>query len=86
MRECPRCGAQLRCHRADEFKSDVSAQMNHMYELFEQGDHRSSKKIANNIALKNRQYNLPGVDDDLKIFFKKLKTKRAEAKKTSFVL
>jgi len=86
MRECPRCGAQLRCHRADEFKSDVSAQMKHMYELFEQGEHRSSKKIANSIALKNRQYNLSGLDDELRVFFKKLKAKRAETKKTSFVL
>ena len=84
MRECPRCGAQVRCHRLEELESELPEQMKIVQRLYKEGEFREAKGIANAIALKNRQLNIPGIDEDLRILFKRIKEKRAATKNTLY--
>ena len=84
MRECPRCGAQLRCHRTEELENELPAQMKNAVELFNTGELKDAKALANNIANKNLQMNIPGLDEELRVLFKKIKNKRAVSTKSVY--
>ena len=84
MRECPRCGAQLRCHRFEELENELPAQMKSAMELFKAGELKEAKGLANNVARKNLQMNMPGLDEELRVLFKKIKTKRAGSAKSIY--
>jgi len=82
VRQCPRCGAQVRCHRFDELESEVPEQLKEIYKLLEEGNYKGAKSIARNVAERNRQVTIPGVDDELRALFKKIKVKRDEGRTT----
>ncbi len=84
MRECPRCGAQLRCHRTEELKNELPAQLKKAVELLKAGELQDAKALANNVAQKNAQMNLPGIDEELRVLFKKIKSKRAGSAKSIY--
>ena len=84
MRECPRCGAQLRCHRNEELENELPAQMKNAVEFFKAGELKEAKSLANNVARKNLQMNMPGIDEELRVLFKKIKTKRAGSTKSIY--
>lgn len=48
--------------------------------FFDSGDLNEAKSVANEVALKNRQLCLPGIDEELRVLFKKIKGKRSERK------
>ncbi len=84
MRECPRCGAQLRCHRTEELENELPAQLKKAVELLKAGELQDAKALANNVAQKNAQMNLPGIDEELRVLFKKIKSKRAGSAKSIY--
>ena len=51
-----------------------------VYQLYQEGDFREAKNLANKIASKNRQVGLPGIDEELRVLFKKIKAKRLQTK------
>lgn len=84
MRECPRCGAQVRCHRFEELENELPAQMKNAMELLKAGELKDAKALANSIAGKNLQMNLPGLDEELRILFKKIKQQRVGSSKSIY--
>ena len=80
MRECPHCGAQVRCHRLEEQENEIPIALKKVYQLYQEGEFREAKNIANKIASKNRQVGLPGIDEELRVLFKKIKAKRLQTK------
>lgn len=80
MRRCPRCGAQVRCHRFNELESEIPGQIKSAYKLLEEGDYRKAKSVARDIAEKNRRIELPGIDEELRVLFKRIKMKRDEGR------
>ena len=85
VRECPRCGTKFRCHRPEELVDEVSNDLKKAHELLEKGDYRGAKKYANIVAAKTSLQGIPGVDDDLRVLFKKIKVRRAEARDSLYV-
>ena len=65
----------------DEMKDAIPKEINAAYKFLEEGDFRRAKTIANSVAKMNRQVNLAGIDDELKVLFEKIRVKRAEASK-----
>ncbi len=82
MRQCPRCGAQVRCHRFDELESEVPGQIKRAYKLLEEENYGEARSVTRDIADKNRQVCLPGIDEELRVLFKRIKMKRDEGRKT----
>lgn len=66
----------------DEMKEEIPKEIRAAYKLLEEGDYRRAKTVVNSIARMNRQLNLPGIDEELKVLFEKVRLKRAEAGKT----
>ena len=65
----------------DEMKDAIPKEIKAAYKFLEEGDFRRAKTIANSVAKMNRQINLAGIDDELKVLFEKIRMKRAEASK-----
>jgi hypothetical protein len=70
----------VRCHRFEELESELPARMKLAHDLFGSGDLNEAKSVANEVALKNRQLCLPGIDEELRVLFQKIKSKRADKK------
>ena len=86
MRQCPHCGAQVRCHRFDELESEVQGQLKSVYKLLEEGNNYvEARSVARDLAEKNRKIELPGIEEELRVLFKKIKMMRTEARKTVFI-
>lgn len=84
MRECPHCGTQVRCHRLEEQESEIPIALKEMYKCYQGGNFKEAKGIANRIASKNRQLGLPGLDEEIRVLFKKIKEKRSQTKNTLY--
>lgn len=54
--------------------------MKKAHDLFGSGDLNEAKSVANQVAVKNRSLCLPGIDEELRVLFQKIKTKRADKK------
>jgi len=67
----------------DEMKDAIPKEINAAYKFLEEGDFRRAKTIANSVAKMNRQVNLAGINDELKVLFEKIRMKRAGAGKRS---
>jgi hypothetical protein len=65
----------------DEMKDAIPKEISAAYKFLEEGDFKRAKTIANSAAKMNRQVNLAGIDDELKVLFEKIRVKRAEASK-----
>jgi phage-related tail protein len=74
----------LRCHRTEELENELPAQLKNAIELLKAGELQDAKALANNIAQKNLQMNLPGIDEELRVLFKKIKSKRADSAKSIY--
>ncbi len=82
MRKCPRCGAQVTCHRHNELESEIPMQLKKARELIKKGKFREAKQVINDASEKNRQLELPGIGDEIRVLYKKLKGKRAKTETT----
>ena len=65
-----------------EMEEEVPKELKAAHKLLEEGDYMRAKTIANSIAKINRQVDLPGIDEKLRILFEKIRMKRSEARKT----
>ena len=84
MRECPRCGTQVRCNRFEELENELPVQIKNATELFMAGELKEAKSLANSISRKNLQMAIPGLDEELRVLFKKIKNKRADSMKSIY--
>jgi len=64
----------------EEQEKEIPIALKEVYKLYQEGDFREAKNVANKIASKNRQLGLPGVDEELRVLFKKIKEKRSQTK------
>ena len=83
MRECPHCGAQVSCNRHIELESEVPDQLNQALEFIKDGQYNEAKQLINNASEKNRQLELPGIEDEIRILYKKLKEIKPKTKKVA---
>jgi len=60
----------------------LPGRLKEVYKLLEEGNYRGARGIARDIAEKNRQATLPGVDEELRALFKKIKMKQNEGRTT----
>ena len=51
-------------------------------ELIKKGKFREAKQIINDASEKNRQLELPGIGDEIRVLYKRLKEKRAKTETT----
>lgn len=65
----------------DEMREEIPKEIKAAYKLLEEGDYMRAKTVANSIAKMNRQLNIPGIDEELKVLFERIR--RIKAKKTS---
>ena len=85
VRECPRCGSKFSSHALEEVVDEVSKDLKEAHKLLEEGDYRGAKRYANIVAAKTSLQGIPGVDDELRVLFKKIKARRAEARNSLYV-
>ncbi len=64
----------------EEQEKEIPIALKEVYKLYQEGDFREAKNLANRIASKNRQVGLPGVDEEIRVLFKKIKAKRSQTK------
>lgn len=48
------------------------------------GELKEAKSLANSISRKNLQMAMPGLDEELRVLFKKIKNKRADSMKSVY--
>ena len=65
-----------------EMAEEIPKELKAAQKFLEEGDYMRAKTIANSIAHMNRQLNLPGIDEKLKVLFENTRIKRTEARKT----
>jgi hypothetical protein len=61
-------------------ESEVPGQIKRVYRLLEEGNYREARSVSRDIAEKNRQVSLPGIDEELRVLFKRIKMKRDEGR------
>ena len=83
MRECPCCGTQLSCHRQNELESEIPAQLKQARELIKKGKIKEAKQIINDASGKNRQFELPGIEEEIRVLYKKLKEIKFKTKQAN---
>jgi hypothetical protein len=65
-----------------EMEEEAPKELKAAHKLLEEGDYVRAKTVANSIARINRQLNIPGLDEELKVLFEEIRKKRVEARKT----
>lgn len=64
-----------------EMSEEIPKEIKAAHKFLDEGDYKRAKVIANSIARINRQINLPGVDEEVKVLLEKIREKRTEAMK-----
>jgi hypothetical protein len=64
-----------------EMSEEIPKEIKAAHKFLDEGDYKRAKVVANSIARINRQINLPGVDEEVKVLLEKIREKRTEAVK-----
>ena len=83
MRECPRCGAQVSCDKHAELESEVPVQLCQARDFIKYGKYNEAKQLINNASNKNRQLELPGIEEEIRVLYKRLKEIKSKTKKVA---
>ncbi|MBL0699858.1 MAG: hypothetical protein JJV92_03120 [Desulfosarcina sp.] len=73
----------MSCNRHVELESEVPSQLCQARDFIKAGKYSEAKQLISNASEKNRQLELPGIEEEIRVLYKRLKEIKSKTKKVA---